>query len=84
MPRTEYWSFIEAHYPNYYTCNNILLSDILTRKLDNEQISQKDEEMIKGWDVKQELLELDSKLMAIAMENYFKTLLNTKTLQIHF
>jgi hypothetical protein len=60
-----------------------LQSDILTRKFENEEISQKDEEMIIGWDVKQELLELDTKLMAIAMENYFKTHLNTKTPQIH-
>jgi hypothetical protein len=72
MPQPHpYWPFIEANYPNYYTCNNILLSDILTRKLENEQISQKDEEMIKGWNFKQELLELDKKIMAIAMENYF-------------
>lgn len=65
-----YWSFIENYYPNYHTCNNILLSDILYRKLEGEFISKEDEEIIKDWDIKLELLELDQKIFSKALENY--------------
>lgn len=37
-----YWSFIEAYYPNYYSCDSILLSDILLRKLEGEVIDAND------------------------------------------
>jgi hypothetical protein len=67
-----YWPFIEAYYPNYYSCDQILLSDILTRKLEGEEIDVKDEEMIKDWDVKAELLKLDQAIIQKAMENYFE------------
>ena len=67
-----YWSFIETYYPNYYSCDQILLSDILTRKLEGEEIDETDEEMIKDWDVKEELLKLDKVIMQKAMENYFE------------
>jgi hypothetical protein len=66
-----YWGFIEKYYPNYYHCNSILLSDILTRKLDGEEICEKDEEYIKDWDVRKELMELDKELLGKAFENYF-------------
>ena len=66
-----YWDFVEKYYPNYYSCSDILLSDILTRKLHNEEISKEDEEMIKGWDVKKALLELDCKIMCKAIESYY-------------
>jgi hypothetical protein len=67
-----YWPFIETYYPNYYSCDQILLSDILTRKLEGEEIDIKDEEMIKDWDVKEELLKLDKAIMQKAMKNYFE------------
>lgn len=66
-----YWSFIEKYYPKYSHCNNVLLSDILTRKLTGEEISEKDEEYIKDWDVRKELLEVDKDLLCKAFENYF-------------
>lgn len=66
-----YWRFIEKYYPNYNHCDNILLSDILTRKLDGEEICEKDEEYIKDLDVRKELMELDKELLGIAFENYF-------------
>ncbi|PWA11329.1 hypothetical protein [Flavobacterium laiguense] len=66
-----YWPFIETYYPNYYSCDQILLSDILARKLEGEEICEEDEEMIKDWDVKAELLKLDQAIMQKAMENYF-------------
>lgn len=68
-----YWPFIEAYYPNYDSCDQILLSDILARKLEGEEIDIKDEEMIKDWDVKEELLKLDQTIILKAMENYFET-----------
>lgn len=67
-----YWAFIEAYYPNYYSCDQILLSDILTRKLEGEEIDIKDEEMIKDWDVKAELLKLNQAIMKKAIKNYFE------------
>lgn len=66
-----YWRFIEKYYTNYHHCDNILLSDILTRKLNGEEICEKDEDYIKDWDVRKELMELDKKLLGIAFENYF-------------
>ena len=66
-----YWSFIEAYYPNYYSCDSILLSDILLRKLEGEIIDANDEALIEGWDIKKKLLELDTIIMEKAMKNYF-------------
>ena len=66
-----YWSFIEAYYPNYYSCDAVLLSDILLRKLEGEVIDENDEALIEGWDIKKKLLELDTIIMEKAMKNYF-------------
>ncbi|SEF48065.1 hypothetical protein [Flavobacterium urumqiense] len=67
----DYWAFIEKYYPKYYSCDSVLLSDILTRKLDGEEICEKDEEYIKEWDVRKELFELDKELLCEAFENFF-------------
>lgn len=69
----DYWKFIEKYCPNYYDCNSILLSDILIRKLDGEEICESDEKYIKNWDVKKELMELDKKLLGKAFENFFNS-----------
>ncbi len=66
-----YWTFIEKYYPRYYSCSDILLSDILTKKLEGEETNIEDGEMIKDWDVKAELLELDKSIFSKALENYF-------------
>lgn len=70
----DYWDFIEKYYPNYYHSDRILLSDILTRKLDGEEISESDEEYIKDWDVRKELMQLDKELLGEAFEAFFNTL----------
>ncbi|NNT70920.1 hypothetical protein HKT18_01710 [Flavobacterium sp. IMCC34852] len=67
----EYWDFIEKHYPLYDSCDDVLLSDILTRKLNGQEICKEDEEYIEGWNVKEELLKLDTELFRRALENYF-------------
>jgi hypothetical protein len=69
---TNYWSFIESYYPKYDSCDQILLSDILARKLEEQEIDIKDEEYLKYWDLKVELLKLDQAIMQKAMENYFE------------
>ncbi|SFC64769.1 hypothetical protein [Flavobacterium phragmitis] len=69
----DYWSFIEKYYPNYSSCDNVLLSDVLTRKLEGEEVSDEDEEYIKDWDIKKELFEIDKQLLCDAFENYFNT-----------
>ena len=66
-----YWSFIEAYYPNYYSCDSILLSDILLRKLEGEVIDENDEALIEECDIKKQLLELNTIIMEKAMKNYF-------------
>lgn len=66
-----YWAFIEKYYPKYYSCNSVLMSEILTRKLDGEEICEEDEESIKYWDVRKELFELDKELLCKAFENFF-------------
>lgn len=67
-----FWSFIERYYPNYYSCNDILMSDILFKKIHNEEICEEDEVMIKDWDVKSELLKLDKMIFFKALEKYFE------------
>ncbi|MEA9413884.1 hypothetical protein [Flavobacterium sp. PL02] len=67
----DYWAFIYKYYPKYHQCNSVLLSDILTRKLDREEISESDEEYIKDWDIRNELFEIDKELLCRAFENYF-------------
>ncbi len=67
----DYWRFIEKYYPNYYHCDSVLLSDILTKKMHGEEMSESDEEYIKDWNVREELLELDKELLGKAFENYF-------------
>ena len=66
-----YWDFIEKYYPGYFHCDSILLSDILTRKLDGEEICEEVEEYIKDWDARKELLQLDKELLGKAFENFF-------------
>lgn len=65
-----YWDFIQKYYPNYSSCDNILLSDILFRKISGEKISDKDEDYIKDWDLKKEFCELEAKLFREALKNY--------------
>ena len=67
----DYWAFIEKYYPNYDSCDQILLSDILARKINGEEICEEDEEYIKEWDVRKEFFELDKELLCEAFENYF-------------
>ncbi|TDO83582.1 hypothetical protein EV143_10118 [Flavobacterium chryseum] len=67
----DYWAFIYKYYPKYHQCNSVLLSDILTRKLGGEEISEEDEEYIKDWDIRNELFEVDKELLCKAFENYF-------------
>ncbi|TBX68731.1 hypothetical protein EZL74_08020 [Flavobacterium silvisoli] len=67
----EYWNFIEKYYPLYYSCDEVLLSDILSRKLNGEEISEEDERYIEGWNIKEELLKIDMELFEKASKNYF-------------
>lgn len=67
----DYWAFIKKYYPKYSSCDCVLLSDILTRKRDGEEICKKDEEYIKEWDIRRELFEVDKELLCEAFENFF-------------
>lgn len=61
------WNFIEENYPNYYSCDLILLSDILRRKVEGEQISNHDEKLISDWDVKNVLTNLEEEIFLKAL-----------------
>jgi hypothetical protein len=70
--RFEDWDFIEKYYPNYYSCDDVLLCDILNRKLEGEEIDELDEQLIKGWDIKKEILALERRLFGKAMKYFLK------------
>jgi hypothetical protein len=74
----DYWGFIEKYYTNYSHCDRILLSDILTKKLDGEEIGENDEENIKNWDVRKVLMELDRELLGEAFEHFFYSIMYTE------
>lgn len=73
-PTFDYWRFIEKYYPNYDHSDSVLLSDILSRKLSGQEISEVDETYIKDWDVRKELMKLDKELLGKAFENFFNTI----------
>jgi hypothetical protein len=67
----DYWAFIEKYYPKYSSCDNVLLSDILARKLNGGEVCESDEEYIKDWDVRKELFEVEKELLSEAFANFF-------------
>jgi hypothetical protein len=66
------WTFIENYYPNYYSCDDILLSNILLGKLEGQEICNEDEVIVQDWDIKKQLLELDKDIFSKALKNYFE------------
>jgi len=50
----------------------VLLSDILTRKLNGQEICQEDAKYIDGRNVKEKLLKLETALFGRDLENYFE------------
>lgn len=75
----EDWDFIEKYYPNYYSCDDVLLCDILNRKLEGEEIDKLDEQLIKGWDIKKEKIALERRLIGMALQNYFEIIFTQPT-----
>ncbi|GGF00297.1 hypothetical protein [Flavobacterium limi] len=67
----DYWSFIYRYYPKFHQCDNVLLSVLLTRKLNGEEISESGEEYIKHMDIRYELFAINKELLCKAFENYF-------------
>ena len=67
-----YWTFIENYYPNYYSCDDILLSNILLKKLEGQEICNEEEISVQDWDIKKQLLELDKNIFSKALKNYFE------------
>lgn len=65
-----YWDFIQKYYPYYSSCDKVLLSDILFRKLNGEKICDSDEEYMKEWDLQDELIKLETDLFREALKNY--------------
>ena len=68
-----YWDTVAEYLPHYHTRNDVLLSDILVRYIDDEEVCESDLKMIEseyGTDkqaVKEALFRLDSRLIIEAM-----------------
>ncbi|MEI6646835.1 MAG: 6-phospho-beta-glucosidase [bacterium] len=71
-----YWPFIEQYLPGYYSCDEVLHSDILTRYLDGEEVLEGDlnwiSELGTREDVVAELIDIDSWLFQEALEAYLQ------------
>jgi hypothetical protein len=67
----DYWGFIQKYYPNYYHCDNVLLSNTLTRIMDGEFDEEEDKKHIQNRNIRKELMEVDKELLSIAFENFF-------------
>lgn len=78
--KSDYWNFISDYLPDYYTNDNVLLSNLLYRYLTEDDFEPEDKEMIEskyGSDkekVRKYLCELDKSLMADAIDAYFDTM----------
>ncbi|MES2796922.1 MAG: hypothetical protein V4683_13210 [Bacteroidota bacterium] len=77
----ETWDFIEKYYPNYYSCDYILLNDIFTRKLNNEYVCKTDKIFLKAIDVRKELIILNKKIWDKAIENYYQQINHNSKIQ---
>ena len=71
-----YWPFIEKYLPDYYSREDVLHSDILTRYLDGEEVLEQDlpwiTELGTREDVVAELIDIDSCLLQEALEAYLQ------------
>ena len=75
----KYWSFIAKYLPNYYSRDDVLWSDILNRYISDEDVSEEDIEYIEQTfankdDVIEECMQLENRLFAEAIENYYSQL----------
>lgn len=73
---SNFWHFIESYLPNYYTRDDVLLSDMLFRYMTNDSMSFEDMQYIKDNystynDARNACKELDIKLATEALNNYF-------------
>ncbi|MBR5147671.1 MAG: hypothetical protein IKV15_00520 [Bacteroidaceae bacterium] len=74
MNKYSYWDTVMEYLPNYHNRSDVLLSDILARYIDDEEVDDGDLKMIEtnyGSEkqaVKQALFELDSRLIVEAMK----------------
>lgn len=73
---SNFWHFIESYFPNYYTRDDVLLSDMLFRYVTNDSMSFEDmlyiEENYSTYnDAQNACKELDIKLATEALNNYF-------------
>lgn len=74
MNKYSYWDTVMEYLPYYHSRNDVLLSDILARYIDDEEVSDSDLEMIKAnygnnkQAVKQALFDLDSRLIVEAIK----------------
>lgn len=82
VKEVSYWDFIAEYLPNYESRDDVLLSDILSRVLNNEYVENVDliyiSEICDIKDARKLHLELDKSLMTEAMEAYFIQKFSTK------
>lgn len=78
---SNFWHFIESYLPNYYTRDDVLLSDMLFRYVTNDSMSFEDMQYIKDNystynDARKACMALDIKFAIEALNNYYKELLS--------
>lgn len=74
---SNFWHFIESYLPNYYTRDDVLLSDMLFRYVTNDSMSFADMQYIEENystynDAQNACKELDIKLAIEALNNYYE------------
>ncbi len=74
-----YWHFIEKYHPNFSSDDRVLMADIMFRYLDGDTVYEEDMDWLESMgtkhDVLQELIDLETKLFAEALESLYKRIL---------
>lgn len=73
------WGFIEEYYEDYYSSNDVLLHDILTRFIEGEDVSKEDIKLIKdnlktAYGIEDRLKVITIRLTCEAIMNYYDKL----------
>lgn len=83
MVTCEHWSFIERYLPDYYSNENVLVSDILFRYLTGEEVSSSDQMWIQTEfndrvEILAELIKIDTTLFSKLLTAYYCEQINLK------
>lgn len=77
----EHWPFIERYLPDYYSNEDVLVSDILLRYLTGEEVSKSDQMWIHAEfndkaEILAELIKIDTALFSRSLSAYYQEHIN--------